>query len=89
MKIPNDTIGNRTRDLLACSAVPQPTAPTRAPVIISNKRQILPQLFHKQVNQTWEQERVTTGSDRSILNDPVYWTALLSEVRNSATSGIP
>jgi hypothetical protein len=26
-----DTIGNRTRDLLACSAVPQPTAPLRAP----------------------------------------------------------
>jgi hypothetical protein len=25
----NDTIGNRTRDLPACSAVPQPTAPTR------------------------------------------------------------
>ena len=27
----NDTIGNRTRDLPACSAVPQPTAPPRAP----------------------------------------------------------
>jgi hypothetical protein len=26
MKNSNDTIGNRTRDLLACSAVPQPTA---------------------------------------------------------------
>ena len=25
MKNSNDTIGNRTRDLLACSAVPQPT----------------------------------------------------------------
>jgi len=25
-----DTIGNRTRDLPACSAVPQPTAPPRA-----------------------------------------------------------
>ena len=25
----NDTIGNRTRDLPACSAVPQPTAPPR------------------------------------------------------------
>jgi len=31
MKKPNDTIGNRTRDLPACSAVPQPTAPPRAP----------------------------------------------------------
>jgi len=31
MKIFNDTIGNRTRDLPVCSAVPQPTAPPRAP----------------------------------------------------------
>jgi hypothetical protein len=31
MKNSNDTIGNRTRDLLACSAVPQPTAPPRVP----------------------------------------------------------
>ena len=29
MKNSNDTIGNRTRDLPACSAVPQPTAPPR------------------------------------------------------------
>ena len=32
MKKSNDTIGNRTRDLPACSAVPQPTAPPRAPI---------------------------------------------------------
>jgi hypothetical protein len=31
MKNSNDTIGNRTRDLPACSALPQPTAPSRAP----------------------------------------------------------
>ena len=31
MKNSNDTIGNRTRDLPACSAMPQPTAPPRAP----------------------------------------------------------
>jgi hypothetical protein len=30
MKNSNDTIGNRTRDVPACSAVPQPTAPPRA-----------------------------------------------------------
>jgi hypothetical protein len=33
MKNSNDTIGNRTRDLPAGSAVPQPTAPLRAPPI--------------------------------------------------------
>ena len=31
MKNSNDTIGNRTRDLPACGAVPQPTAPPRVP----------------------------------------------------------
>ena len=30
MKKSNDTIGNRTRDLPACSVVPQPTAPPRS-----------------------------------------------------------
>jgi hypothetical protein len=32
MKNSSDTIGNHTRDLPACSAVPQPTAPSRAPL---------------------------------------------------------
>ena len=32
MKNSNYTIGNRTRDLLTCSAVPQPTAPPRSPI---------------------------------------------------------
>jgi hypothetical protein len=30
MKNSSDTIGNRSRDLPVCSAVPQPTAPPRA-----------------------------------------------------------
>ena len=33
MENSNDTIGNRTRDLLACRAVPQSTVPPRAPVL--------------------------------------------------------
>jgi len=40
MKISNDTIGNRTRDLMTCSALPQPTAPPLAPLpkhILNNK----------------------------------------------------
>jgi hypothetical protein len=32
MKNSGDTIGNRTRDLPACSTVPQPTSPPRTPV---------------------------------------------------------
>jgi len=33
MKNSSDTIGIRTRDLPACSAAPQPTAPLRAPLL--------------------------------------------------------
>jgi hypothetical protein len=33
----NDTIGNRTRDLPACRAVPQQTAPLRAPSVMDMK----------------------------------------------------
>ena len=36
MKKSNDTIGNRTRDLPTCSAVPQPTALPRAPINASS-----------------------------------------------------
>jgi hypothetical protein len=34
VKNSSDTIGNRTRDVPVCSAVPQPTAPPRHPVCI-------------------------------------------------------
>jgi hypothetical protein len=34
MKNSNDTIGNGTRDLLACSAVPQLTLLSRAPLLL-------------------------------------------------------
>jgi len=37
MKISNATIGNRIRDLPAYSAVPQPTAPPLAPILISTE----------------------------------------------------
>jgi len=35
MKNSNDTIGNRTRDLPACSAVPQPTTPPQVQYVRS------------------------------------------------------
>ena len=34
MKNSDDTIGNRTRDLRACSAVPQPNVPPRIPHLL-------------------------------------------------------
>ena len=36
MKNSNDSVENRTRDFPACSAVPQPTAPPRAPLLEIN-----------------------------------------------------
>ena len=50
MKNSNDTIGNRARDLPACSAVPQPTAPPRAPTYedrIQNKRTSVKDYCHR------------------------------------------
>ena len=41
MENSNDTSGNRTRDLRACSAVPQPTAPPRVPSYSSTNRNLV------------------------------------------------
>jgi len=38
MENSNDTIENRTRDPLACSAMPQPTAPLRALMSCTKRR---------------------------------------------------
>jgi hypothetical protein len=40
MKNSNDTIGNRTHELPACSAVPQPTVPPRAPSLYSKESKL-------------------------------------------------
>jgi len=41
MKKSNGTIGNKTRDLPPCSAVPQPIAPPRAPIVAMYHRELL------------------------------------------------
>jgi hypothetical protein len=46
----NDTIGNRSRDVPGCSAVPQPTAPPRAPYVWIKSRLISPE----RVNGRWQ-----------------------------------
>jgi hypothetical protein len=51
MKNSNDIIGNRTRDLPACSAVPQPTAPPRTPVSVMY-------LFKRKMKYSYVDERV-------------------------------
>ena len=45
MKNSNDTIGNRTRDLPACSAVPQPAAPH-----LDVEPEALKQTFQRHIN---------------------------------------
>jgi len=52
MKNSNKTIGNRTRDLLACSAVPEPTALLQCPIDYYVKGKAIP-------GQVW------TGSEGS------------------------
>jgi len=62
MKNSNDTIGNRTLDLLACSAVPQPTAPPRTPQLHMNNKskvsEVSEQMFVKESYYTTETRTV-------------------------------
>ena len=51
MKNFNDTIGNRTHDLSACSAVPQITAPPRTP--LHRGRRIIVQRDTRSVQEKW------------------------------------
>jgi hypothetical protein len=46
MKNSGETIGNRTYDLLACSALPQPTVPPRAPLIPTGVYEILQMIYY-------------------------------------------
>ena len=71
MKNYNDTIGNRTRNIPACSAVPQPTAPPSAPVC-TNSRCVL--------NRMWATELLLEPkfSDFKIF---VYTDVQRNEVR--------
>jgi len=41
MKNPSDPLGNRTHDLLVCSALPQPTAPPRIPKVLGEEPKIM------------------------------------------------
>jgi hypothetical protein len=56
MKNSNDTIGNRSCDLPPCSAVPQPTAPPRAPNLLTKAAIIVGRSLYATVfgfNQRW------------------------------------
>jgi hypothetical protein len=66
-KFSSDSIGNRTRDLRACSAMPQPTAPTRTPPNERKPNERLGKLrdLYVQFPNFWISARQREGSARS------------------------
>ena len=74
----NDTIGNRTRDLPACSAVPQPTAPPRATLntlTVTNVLDVLPtpnQLDSKTVDQLLIKRSISHCNSSFYDASPVF-----------------
>ena len=64
LKNSRDTIGNRTRDLPACSAVPQPTALPHAPnVALYQKNDLLQKCSEYLVHSIHVAPLVGTGLD--------------------------
>jgi hypothetical protein len=54
MKNSNDTIGNRTRDLPACSAVPQPTTPPCAPMVNVGRSSYIVPVIPVKILKIWK-----------------------------------
>jgi hypothetical protein len=70
MKNSNDAIGNRTRDLPGCSAVPQPTAPLRTlriTIVAVEKKTVL-HILSVCLRNTDE----VTGERRRLRNEKLY-----------------
>jgi len=68
------TIGNRTRDLVACSAVPQATAPPRAEtvtcsyIVVSLDGFMVHDIVHNLMVQCFKIEQLTHIIERRIWN---------------------
>jgi len=72
MKNSNDTIGNRTHDLPSCSAVPQPTAPPRGPLLRS---------VDTNLSMSLREVRLSLRSSHETHKDLVqYYTHLLQGI---------
>jgi len=63
MKNSSDTIGNRTRDIPSCSAVPQPTAPPRAPSTVTT-------VVYEFVTTSFQQTDLTMGDKLCHMSWP-------------------
>jgi hypothetical protein len=71
MKNSNDDIGNRTRDLPACIAVPQPNALTRAP----QQTHKITTNFYTNAHTLVEDHMTFSANDRVALQQ--YWLDIL------------
>ena len=77
-EISSDTIGNRTRDLPTCSAVPQPTALTRPPTTsrkpynYCSKRDCIINHNVREVDSVLRSETVQDWSRESILMADIH-----------------
>jgi hypothetical protein len=83
----NDTIRNRTRDLPACSAVPQPTAPPRAPnkTYIKTTIKISNYSFWK----AWHRmERKKYSLIADSTNGYFLWLAILCRTANFPSNAV-
>jgi hypothetical protein len=81
----NDTIGDRTRYFPACSAVPQPTVPPRAPTVCCCQLKFnLEQLcstcnmfnwcyWHENVSQIDHVENMVPESETPVCNELIPW----------------
>jgi hypothetical protein len=77
MKNSNDTIGKQTRYLPTCSAVPQPTAPPRAPTILYTATKFLTYFFTRSVAYDG-----TTGKNHKRLRHLPKWST--ARLRNNS-----
>ena len=68
----NDTIGDRNRDLPACSAVPQPTAPPRTPIQCQYKHKFTAILDEGKLS-TSRTSSFTPGKEHSVPNKWGGW----------------
>jgi hypothetical protein len=77
IKNSKDTIGNRTRDLPACSAVPIPTAPPRAPPhysilsIVNDTHYVFGVLGDQITNKKWLHRKYKFSNPQKFLQIPL------------------
>jgi hypothetical protein len=82
----NGTFGNRTRNLPACSAVPQPTAPPRAPMWnamwrISSRKKLLVHILDSKANME------AAGCSTNLLS--LYKEGQLHNAEQQCLSSLP